>query len=307
VVLRGDLFFFYNNLLYFAIGGGYESGGYYRLSDGSLISDFDAFNTDFQYIDVDFAGGFYKIFDLSRHLYNSFIINILALYKLRYVQYMENESLLFQSSLYEKNRFIQHSILIGASIEDMLREKNYFIPVKGYNFEISYQIYTISFDENSKLYNRINLNARLFYPVIKKSYLITYIGEYFIFDYLWGEYIPFDATSSFGGFKPSSGLGSRIRGLLKYYDDGYIKISNNFDLRILFPRLINQYFIPGIILFFDTGLSSGLSYDINFDKTIYTTGAGILFKIVFVDIITYFYYNISSGEYSYIIEFGTHF
>jgi len=102
-----------------------------------------------------------------------------------------------------------------------------------------------------------------------------------------------------------SALGGVVRGLESRRFDGFIKIVNNFDIRMHIPAI--WIFVPGIVLYFDMGIVDNLDYILRPEEVLYTTGAGIFLSGLGFALTGYINYLINEGKISFSFDFNLHF
>ncbi len=156
------------------------------------------------------------------------------------------------------------------------------------------------------------MNVLGYLPLVERDGINVYFGDRVMIDLLDGGYIPINARTTFGGLVPFPGLqvpglGGAIRGVGTNLFDGYIKAVNNFEVRANSQRFMNDYFKPELILYFDTGVYDNLTRKVDFNNLLSSTGAGLDFDVLGMDLILYGNYFLNEKKPSIGLALGNRF
>ncbi len=107
-------------------------------------------------------------------------------------------------------------------------------------------------------YGRLNLTGKLFAPIFMREErgsrrISLYQATMASIDYGFGEQLPFQARSTFGGRSPRSGLGGAVRGYTSKRYDADLKAVFNTELRLNGPSLLLSSLVPGLLVHYDAG------------------------------------------------------
>ncbi|MEJ2662754.1 MAG: hypothetical protein P8107_01735 [Spirochaetia bacterium] len=214
----------------------------------------------------------------------SFLIRYRLLY---YYNYNDKDTaqLVFDSSLSDRERQLQNSMLVGLTWDDIDQTNPHQIPA-GTSAELSLE-YGPGWLGNGAVgkadFYRVNFSARAFLPLFdiapdsELNVLSGYLGVFVAADYAGGAYIPLNILESVGGLEPRKGLGYAVRGLEDCRYNTPLKLVGNLDLRINLPALGTKDIMPGLIAFFDCGYYDFIDWgDRGF---ICSTGGGVYLSL----------------------------
>jgi hypothetical protein len=109
-------------------------------------------------------------------------------------------------------------------------------------------------------YVRLNATARGFLPLFTadrgdgRNLFSLYAADFLSADWAFGPVVPWSVRQSFGGTDQRTGLGDAVRGVDFGSCDTAVKAVNNLELRATLPALVLPDLVPGILVFWDSGL-----------------------------------------------------
>ena len=110
------------------------------------------------------------------------------------------------------------------------------------------------------------------------------------------------------GANPRRALGGTLRGIWGSRYDGFVKLTNNFDLRLHFPALtLFGTVTPVAVAYFDAGVYDKMTGILQFDAVYCTTGLGVGLYALGFDFIFYGTYFLNENRLSWELGLGTHF
>jgi hypothetical protein len=288
-------------------GGNYSSFSFYRTPTdepyNGLLPGYDAEKSpEYTRASFQFSCGIAQGL-LWNDMETNNLLELFVDYKLSYYHNFKDKNtnqLISDSMLPDRETQLQNSILVGLEWNDMDTSQKHNI-LSGSTANISLE-YGPEWFFNSALgksdFLRFNFQACAFLPLFDLSpesdlnILSSYLGIFFDFDYAWGEYIPIDVRSTFGGKCPRDGLGYAVRGLEDGRFDTPLKLVANIELRTNLPALGLPDIIPGIIVFIDSGYYNFIDYSES--GFVFSTGFGLylsLFNTVNLNFYTTFLLN----------------
>ncbi len=287
--------------LWLSLGGGVESIGFYRNSDGTAYlpptsgPDLGAFSRTNVLWTLGLAQGL--VYDLE-HQAN--LLELIAYYRSSTESYTEADgvhALIFDSGLPDKDGITQNSLLAGIRYNKIsVNQANQLR--QGTYAETSLE-YAPQWLNQTADFTRWNTTLIRFWPCGGNDDYSVFIGDRLMYDRLYGNYIPINARNSFGGASvfpgiTATGLGGTMRGVNYGRFDGYDKLVNNLELRAAFPGLLKQTWItPGVIIYYDLGLTDNLAHQLQMDQLYTSMGAAVYshFKLSFIELDAGFSYD----------------
>jgi hypothetical protein len=303
-------------------GSGYETIGYYREPDESQYTPPDdaseenlALFNRWQYV---WALGIRQgiLFHKAK---NDNLLETYLYYRGKSDTYMQDDvypdALIFDSGYPDAKGILLNSFITGLFFNSVVvhptqRKRT------GIKIDLSYEYAPGFINDSEKAdFSRLTFDARGFLTLIdtdpenknEKNIFNLYIGNRFLTDCLFGEQIPVVARQAVGGrgLDTSSAFGGVMRGIATRRFDGYLKVLHNFDIRMNLPTL--WIATPGIVLYFDAGLSDELDYKLSFDSLHTSTGIGLFVFGLGFDVIVYANYWIDGNKFSPSFDFKLHF
>jgi hypothetical protein len=296
-----------DTILKMSAGGNYSCFSYYRTPadkpyDGSLPGYDAEKSTDYDRFSFQFSCGIAQGL-LWNDLETNNLLELFVDYKLSYYQNFKDKDrnqLIFDSTLPDRERQLQNSIMFGLEWKDMDSSQKHHI-FSGSTADISLE-YAPEWFFNSAIgkadFWRFNFQACAFLPVFDLSpdaelnILSSYLGIFLAVDYAWGGYLPIDVRGTFGGKNPRDGLGYAVRGLEDGRFDTSLKLVANIELRTNLPALGLPDIVPGILIFLDSGYYNFIDYPES--GFVFSTGSGLylsLFNMVNLNFYTAFLLN----------------
>lgn len=291
------------------IGGGWESYGYFRDSSNNPVQYDESSAYSFYFNRIDIIGTFGLSFMFFyNEFYGKYLTQIRFKFVTDYQSYEQENSnkatYLSQSNLIDKEGIFQNSFLIEFYL-DLLKYSSKYHSMRGLDFYIGYEIFP-QFINQIANFTRLLAKIRGYLPILEKEEISIYLANRVLFYYIpqSSDYIPVSALTM-------GSLGYTIRGVKWCQYEGTIKLNNNFDIRIFFPKIFGQSLvIPGIVLFFDCGINDYERLDgiIDFSKTQFSTGIGLITVVLGIDLIDFYLdYNINEKLISFALRFSLYF
>jgi hypothetical protein len=165
-------------------------------------------------------------------------------------------------------------------------------------------------------YTQFTVRFTEYIPIVDQKAFCLYLGCRSVLDISSGAYIPVSIRTSTGGFSPffssalMPGLGGGVRGILMGRFDGYVKLLNNFEIRMSLPEMLSKEIIPLAIIYFDTGTTDNLDGKIDFRRIYASAGIGLDLHInllVELDIVSYLNFFINERAFSFSLFLNTQF
>jgi hypothetical protein len=304
-----------------AVGFGYETAGYFRNPDNTLYCPPQSASIInhalFTRLEGVWSLGLRQGILFDRRKEDN-LLEAHFIYRGKYSDYLEEvsseDALIFSSGLIDSSGILQNSLVVGLFLNSVVEHDSHR-KRNGIQADVSGEVAPEYLGNNIfglADFSRFTVDIRGFVTVldldpeniIAYNTFNIYLGDRILLDYLCGGYIPLNARQSVGGREANSsdGLGGVMRGVEKGRFDGYIKILNNFDIRMNLPTL--WFFVPSIVFYFDTGVSDNLDYTISVENILFSTGAGFSFYGFGFDLIIYINYFINEGKISPSFDFS---
>jgi hypothetical protein len=164
---------------------------------------------------------------------------------------------------------------------------------------------------------RLSLGLTGYLPVLDNRVVSIYLADRVILDRLFGDQdqVPVSALGSIGvlkkipiGANPRRALGGTLRGIYSNRYDGFLKLTNNFDVRLHFPALtLFKLATPVAVAYFDAGAYDKMTGRLQLDPIYCTAGLGVGLYALGSDFIFYGTYFLNEGRLSWELGLGTHF
>lgn len=204
---------------------------------------------------------------------------------------------IFDSGLPDRSGIQQNSLLAGVKYNGITVDSNNQVR-KGYYAETTLEFAPKSINETAD-FLRWNTTVTGFWPVVENDDYAIYAGNRFMYDRLYGNYIPVNARSSFGGASVfpgiiTMGLGGAMRGIDSGRFDGYDKLINNLELRCNFPGLLKTgWIMPGGIVYYDMGYTDNLDHNLNLGQMYSSAGVALVahLNLTFIELDLGFSYD----------------
>jgi hypothetical protein len=280
--------------LWLSLGGGVEAVGFYRNSDGTPYTpptsgtDPGAFSRTNVLWTLGLAQGL--IYDQENQ---KNLVELIGYYRSSVENYTEANGVharIFDSGLPDKDGITQNSLLAGIRYNGItVNQENQLR--KGAFAETSLEFAPNSLNQIAD-FTRWNTTVIGFWPCVENDNYCIFAGDRLMYDRLYGNYIPINARTSFGGASVfpgiiSTGLGGAMRGVNYGRFDGYDKLINNLELRATFPNLFKQdWIIPGVIVYYDLGYTDNLTNQLQMDQLYSAAGIAVYthLKLSFIDL-----------------------
>ena len=300
-------------------GGGYESVGYFRDPDGIQYDPYDSEGEPdlafFDRLEFLWALGIRQgiLFDPAK---DDNLFEVHLFYRGQYdedYEDSEDPEYIFLSDLPDSEGILLHTIVAGLFfdtevIDKAQRKRN------GIKADISIEFAPALINEIAD-YTRATVDIRAYLTLLdldpdnaeKKNLFNLYICDRFLWDGIVGDLIPIAARQNVGGrsLSNSKGLGGIMRGIDSRRFDGYLKMVNNFDIRMNLPAF--WIVVPGIVLYFDIGIADDLNYNLQPEYLHYSTGIGAFVFGLGFDVILYANYWIDGERFTVSFDFKLHF
>ena len=308
-----DLFPGVDTVLWASTGGGWQGSHYFSSDDDSLVPA-DPDDALFKNLNVDWRLGVAQgiLFNPAQERN---LLEFLLLYRGKYHDYSDDNGVL--TGLPEENGLLQHSFTLGLLFDNTLVDK------PSLNSRGIYAVLSAEFAPDwlgndvlgASDFWRLSLGLTGYQPVLDSPGISIYLADRVLFDRIFGDQVPISTLSSIGtlkkipiGANPRRALGGTLRGIYTNRYDGYVKLVNNFDVRLHFPALtLFQLATPVAVAYFDAGVYDQMSGELQFDAVYCTTGLGVGLYALGFDFIFYGTYFLNEGRLSWELGLGTHF
>ncbi|MBN2736980.1 MAG: hypothetical protein JXR70_08380 [Spirochaetales bacterium] len=297
------------------LGGGYEEFGYYLYPDNSLyvppVSSAEGNSALYQNINFDWGLGFRQgFFYDSRKKDNLLEAHVLLRGGFDYnLPDYGPGSLIYQSGRSDARGNIVNSLALGVFYDSVYR--NPHEAVQGFSVDVTGEwapLFLVNEVIGRNDFQRLSVDVRGFLTVLDLenagnsalNRFNIYFGNRVIFDALFGAAIPILTRQSVGGRELSfeSALGGVVRGIASRRFDSYLKLVNNFDVRINLPCF--EYFSvalqPGCVVYFDSAFIDAMDYSINFNEIYNSAGLGFFLTLPWLDLILSLDYFINENK-----------
>jgi hypothetical protein len=307
-----DLFPGVDTVLWASAGGGWQASHYFDGADDTLVpSDPDA--RLYRNLNVDWRFGVAQgiVFNPAQ---NRNLVEFLLLYRGKFHHYVDDNGVLPAA---ERDGLLQHSLTAGLLFDNTLEHPG------SLNWSGLYAVLSAELVPawlgNTALgqsdFWRLSLGLTGYLPVLDTPAVSIYLAERVMVDSLFGDRIPVSALGSIGvlkkipiGANPRRALGGTLRGIYSNRYDGYVKLANNFDVRLHFPALtLFDLATPVAVAYFDAGAYDRMSGRLRLDPVYCATGLGIGLYALGFDFLFYGTYFLNEGRLSWELGLGTHF
>jgi hypothetical protein len=309
-----DLFPGVDTVLWASTGGGWQGSHYFDGSDDDTLGPADPDTALYKNLNVDWRFGVAQgiLFNPAQERN---LLEFLLLYRGKYHDYSDDHDVL--TGLPEENGLLQHSLTLGLLFDNTLVDK------PSLNSRGIYAVLSAEFAPDwlgndvlgASDFWRLSLGLTGYQPVLDSPGISIYLADRVLFDRIFGDQVPISTLSSIGtlkkipiGANPRRALGGTLRGIYTNRYDGYVKLVNNFDVRLHFPGLtLFQLATPVAVAYFDAGVYDQMSGELQFDAVYCTTGLGVGLYALGFDFIFYGTYFLNEGRLSWELGLGTHF
>lgn len=255
-------------------GGGWEQMPFYRTADGTMAGEYldlatgtvspmptfvpplDADDDPFyQRAEAKWQLGIVQGIVAAPEDRPDLVVGFLY-YRGRWGAHLEQGRLIADTPTYDfpdQDGILQHSLLAGAAYQGVV--KNAHTVKSGIAAEASVEWGPF----NPADFLRLNASARFFLPLYDaaperdRNLFSVYAGDFVAVDWITGDAVPLNIRQSFGGQSPRTGLGGAVRGVDSGSLDGYFKVVNNLEVRLIGPALFTPGIVPGLVVYLDAG------------------------------------------------------
>jgi len=164
-------------------------------------------------------------------------------------------------------------------------------------------------------YWRLSFIVTGYLPVLDSPVVSIYLADRVLFDRIFGNKVPVTTLGSIGAltevpFVSDSlqALGDALRGVADNRYDGYIKLVNNFDVRLHFPAwTLFKLATPMAVVYFDAGVYDRMTRKLRFDPVYCAAGLGVGLYALGFDFILYGTWFLNEQDLYYSLGLGAHF
>ncbi len=305
-----DIFPGVDTVLWASTGGGWQANHYFAGKDDSAASNPAAALYDTLSFDWRFGVAQGILFNPAQ---DRNLVEFLLLYRGKYQDYFHDAVL----PPAEQNGLLQHSLTAGLLFDNTSVDKP-SLNSRGLYAVLSAEL-APGWLGNETLdgsdFWRLSLGLTGYQPVFDSPVVSIYLAERVMFDRLFGDQVPVSALGSIGvlkkvpiGANPRRALGGTLRGIWSNRYDGFVKLTNNFDVRLHFPALtLFKLATPVLVAYFDAGVYDQMTGVLQFDQVYCTTGLGVGLNALGFDFILYGTYFLNEGRLSWELGLGAHF
>jgi hypothetical protein len=217
---------------------------------------------------------------------------------------------LFAAGLPEAQGTFENSLGGGLGYTDLAKPSGDWSR-KGFRadlcYEWSYELYPE--DLSAAFVHEISAEVSLFLPLFSSETLSLVIADHALGSALLGGAIPEQRLSSLGGnrYLPFDALGGIVRGVDDNAADGRLKAANNVELALFFPKLFKGIVVPGILLFFDSGIADDGAFGSDPGTLRLSTGGALTFEAFGFYLYGGGALNVLTGRLEPYVGIGTHF
>jgi len=235
------------------------------------------------------------------------LVEVYAAYRGLAIHTLSSDASLANSSLPDKNGYIQTALIGGVDLNMMTQFDDHNL-ASGFLLEGAAETAPPGYQSVAVNYNRLTGTLQWFLPVYdanpdsRLNTVSVLLGANLVLDHLWGGAIPAEERQLVGGrawngiLGFTEGVGGAVRGIEGGRFDGTDKTVANLDVRINLPGLdypdfvrqlspftLDGSIIPGLVFFYDYGIWSGLEGSgtaTGLDPgTASTTGLGVFVRV----------------------------
>ncbi len=308
-----DLFPGVDTVLWASAGAGYQASHYFDFDDDSVIP-VDPGSFLYNNLNVDWRFGVAQgiLFNPAQ---NRNLVELLLLYRGKYQHYVDKNGVL--AGLPEQNGLLQHSLTVGLLFDSTSEDKP-SLNSRGLYAVLSAELVPerLGNDVLGKSdFWRLSLGLTGYQPVLDSPTVSIYLADRLMLEHIFGDQVPISALGTIGvlkkipiGANPRRALGDTLRGIWTNRYDGFVKLTNNFDLRLHFPALtLFKLATPVVVAYFDAGVYDQMTDALQFDAVYCTTGLGIGLWALGFDFLLYGTYFLNEGRLGWELGLGTHF
>jgi hypothetical protein len=304
-----------DTVLWASAGAGYQASHYFDSADDDTLVPADPDAALYHNLNVDWRFGVAQgiVFNPAQ---NRNLVEFLLLYRGKYHHYVDENGVL---PLVEQDGLLQHSLTTGLLFDNTAVDR------PSLNSRGIYAVLSAEFVPdwlgNAVLgesdFWRLSLGLTGYLPVLDNRVVSIYLADRVILDRLFGDQdqVPVSALGSIGvlkkipiGANPRRALGGTLRGIYSNRYDGFLKLTNNFDVRLHFPALtLFKLATPVAVAYFDAGAYDKMTGRLQLDPIYCTAGLGVGLYALGSDFIFYGTYFLNEGRLSWELGLGTHF
>jgi hypothetical protein len=301
-----------DTVLWASAGGAWQKNLYFAGPDDADVSDPDAVSYGNWNADWRFGVAQGILFNPAQ---DRNLAEFLLLYRGKYHHYTDDNGVL--SGLPERDGLLQNSIFTGLLFDNTVEDK------PSLNSRGIYAVLSAEFAPewlaNDALglsdWWRLSLIVTGYQPVLDTRTISIYLADRVLFDRVFGEQVPISVLGSIGaltkvpiGSNPLRALGGSLRGVYDSRFDGYLKLINNFDVRLHFPAwTLFKTATPMAVAYFDAGLYDKMTGELQLDPVYCAAGLGVGLYAWGFDFIFYGTYFLNENRLSWELGMGAHF
>jgi hypothetical protein len=300
-----------DTVLWASVGGAWQNNLFFAGGDDTVVPAPDAvsygnWNADWRF---GVAQGLVFNPEQDRNL-----VELLLLYRGKVHHYTDQAVL---AGLPEQDGLLQHSLTAGLLFDNTFEEK------PSLNMRGVYGVLSAEFAPdwlgNTVLgrsdFWRLCLGLTGYLPVLDTPTLSIYLADRVLFDRIFGDQVPVTTLGASGalnkvpiGSNPRRALGGTLRGVYGSRYDGYIKLMNNFDVRLHFPAwTLFKLTTPMAVAYFDAGIYDQMTRRLQLAPVYCATGLGVGLYALGFDFIFYGTYDLNEGRLFWDLGMGAHF
>ncbi len=309
-----DLFPGVDTVLWASVGGGYQASHYFGAADDDTSVPANPDSVRYENLNFDWRLGVAQGI-LYNPAQNRDLLELLLLYRGKYHDYFDPHNVL--AGLPEQGGVLQHSLTAALVLDNTSVDKP-SLNSRGLYAELSAQ-FAPQWLGNDALgrsdFWRLSLGLTGYQPVLDSPVVSIYLAERVLFDRLFGDQVPISALGSIDvlkkvpiGANPRRALGGTLRGIWTNRYDGFVKLTNNFDVRLHFPALtLFKLATPVLVAFFDAGVYDKMTGVLQLDPLYCTTGLGLGLYALGFDFLLYGSYFLNESRLGAELGLGIHF
>ena len=306
-----------DTILWGSAGGGWKNNLYFGAADdtaGPARPDLDTIAYVNLNVDWRFGAAQGIVFNPEQ---NRNLVELFLFYRGKYQYYLYDNGVL--DPLPERNGLLQHSLFTGLLFDNTTRDKA-SLNRRGLYSVLSAEL-APAWLGNDVLglsdYWRLSLIVTGYQTVLDTPAVSIYLADRLLFDRIFGDdgKVPVTTLGSIGAltkvpFVSDSlqALGDALRGVADNRYDGYVKLVNNFDVRLHFPAwTLVKLATPMAVAYFDAGVYDRMTRKLRFDPVFCAAGLGVGLYALGFDFILYGTWFLNEQDLYYGLGLGAHF
>jgi hypothetical protein len=304
-----------DTVLWGSVGGAWQNNLYFGAADDTVVPDRpDQDTIAYVNLNADWRFGAAQgiVFNPAQ---NRNLVEFLLFYRGKIQHYLYDNGVL--DPLPERNGLLQHSLFTGLLFDNTTKDKA-SLNRRGIYSVLSAEL-APAWLGNEVLglsdYWRLSFIVTGYQPVLDTPAVSIYLADRVLFDRIFGNEVPVTALGSIGTltevpFVSDSlqALGDALRGVADNRYDGYVKLVNNFDVRLHFPAwTLFKLATPMAVAYFDAGVYDRMTRKLRFDPVYCAAGLGVGLYALGFDFILYGTYFLNERDLYYGLGLGVHF